>query len=733
MRSVGLQGKIIVLLICLSIVPLTVAGHLLTAYSMDELTETTREGLTNLVEERAAYYGQTFCAFKEDARGVSTYVSSVWNASHPRSPALSRVWVSPNGTGYAEHADVVGNAPWLTDAFNLLVRNDSAVELAYYGTSSPVIFFNKPMVSTLQEIQPFDHRTRPWYRMAREANDTVWTPVYVDAHTGKLVTTVATPVYLDGRFAGVVAFDLLLETIQQDILDIEFAGSGYAVLVGGQGDVIVHPDYTVGDRRWNETFTEVNICNMSGLGSAGEAMVAGENGVSRVSVNGAGYYVAYARVPEINGSLAFFVGEEQVVGSIESLRQTMYLAVLTTAVVVAALGVFFARSVTRPLERLTEGAERVAQGDLEHVVDHPRGDDEIARLTRTFNDMIDDVRASQRELRRSEEKYRDLFESSRDAIYVTTRDGRFIDVNEAAEELWGYSRGELLQMRAQDLYVDEEDRAAFREEIEDTGFVEDYEVEARRKDGTVITCLETATVKRDADGDIVGYQGLLRDVTDMRAAEQKIEAYNSLMRHDITNRYQIARGYLDFLLETGLSGEQQEYAEKVMDMLVSSQDMVQKIRAINKAQQPHELEQVDVDRVARKAIEMHHHQLEDNDIDVAYDGESVMVAADDMLQHVFSNLIHNAILHADCDTIAVSIEDAGDTCIVRVSDDGVGIPPELKDHLFNWRTKGAESTGSGLGLHLVKVIVDGQGGSVRVDSQPGEGTTFVIRLKKWQP
>ncbi|MBS3773405.1 MAG: hypothetical protein KGY55_04305, partial [Candidatus Thermoplasmatota archaeon] len=83
MRSVGLQGKIIVLLICLSIVPLTVAGHLLTAYSKDELTETTREGLTNLVEERAAYYGQTFYAFKEDARGVSTYVSSVWNASHP--------------------------------------------------------------------------------------------------------------------------------------------------------------------------------------------------------------------------------------------------------------------------------------------------------------------------------------------------------------------------------------------------------------------------------------------------------------------------------------------------------------------------------------------------------------------------------------------------------------------------------------------------------------------------
>ncbi len=732
MTSVGLQGKIIALLIVLSVIPLTLAGHLLTDYSIDALTDATQEGVTDVVDAKATHYGRTFHAFKQDVEAVSGYIPAVWNASHPRSPDASRVWISPNGTGYPDYAGVVDNGPWVTGAFDVLIHNKSAVELAYFGTSSPVIFFNKPMVATLQDIRPFDHRTRPWYTMARDANDTVWTSVYVDAHTGKLVTTVATPVYIDGRFAGVVAFDLLLETIQQDILDLQFSGSGYAVLADSQGDVIVHPDYTVGDRRWNETFAEVNVCNMSGLASVGAAMVNEEEGIASVTINGRDYYVAYAHVPEINGSLAFFVGEEQVTGPISSLRRQMYLGVLTLAVIVAALGVYFARSVTRPLERLTEGAERVARGDLDHVVDHPRGDDEIARLTRTFNDMIDELRASQRELRHSEKKYRDLFESSRDAIYVTTRNGRFLDVNPAAEELWGYPRDELLQLQAQDLYVDEEDRAAFREEIEEKGYVEDYEVQTRRRDGDVITCLETATVKRDEDGDVIGYQGFLRDITHIRAAERKIEAYNSLMRHDVTNRCQIAQSYLEFLLETDLSGEQRGYAEKAMDMLISSREMVQKIRAINRAQQPHELKQTDVDAVARRAIEMHQHQLEDGDIEIAYDGEPVTVAADDMLQHVFSNLIHNAIAHADCDAITISIEASDDTCTVRVADDGVGIPPELEDTIFNWRTKRADSSGSGLGLHLVKVIVDSYGGTIQVESQPGEGTTFVIRLQRWR-
>jgi PAS domain-containing protein len=79
-------------------------------------------------------------------------------------------------------------------------------------------------------------------------------------------------------------------------------------------------------------------------------------------------------------------------------------------------------------------------------------------------------------LRESEEKYRTLFEDSRDAIYMTTRDGSFIDVNESALDLFGYTREEMIGMNAEQTYVNPEDRRQFQQEIEEKGSVRHYEI-----------------------------------------------------------------------------------------------------------------------------------------------------------------------------------------------------------------------------------------------------------------
>jgi len=108
----------------------------------------------------------------------------------------------------------------------------------------------------------------------------------------------------------------------------------------------------------------------------------------------------------------------------------------------------------------------------------------------------------------SEEKYHTLFEDSRDAIYINTRDGAFVDVNQSALELFGYSREELLGMNAGMMYVEREDRLRFQQEIEKSGSVRDYEVRLRRRDGSVINCLLTASVRLDTRGEVSGYQGI---------------------------------------------------------------------------------------------------------------------------------------------------------------------------------------------------------------------------------
>ena len=125
-------------------------------------------------------------------------------------------------------------------------------------------------------------------------------------------------------------------------------------------------------------------------------------------------------------------------------------------------------------------------------------------------------------LRRSETRYRTLFGESRDAVYMNTREGKILDINQAGVDLLGYPRDELIGMNVRRLYVHPEKRSVFQREIERQGSVRDYELKFRRKDGTQIDCLVTSTVRRAADGTVLGYQGIIRDITEQMKAEKAL-------------------------------------------------------------------------------------------------------------------------------------------------------------------------------------------------------------------
>lgn len=127
------------------------------------------------------------------------------------------------------------------------------------------------------------------------------------------------------------------------------------------------------------------------------------------------------------------------------------------------------------------------------------------------------------ELKRNEEKYRHLFEQSRDAIYITSRGGHIQDINPAGEELLGFNREEILNGQVRDTYNSIEDRDRFQREIERHGYVHDFPARYRRKDGTVIDCLETASLRLGEDGAILGYQGIIRDITRQLRAEEGLK------------------------------------------------------------------------------------------------------------------------------------------------------------------------------------------------------------------
>ena len=129
---------------------------------------------------------------------------------------------------------------------------------------------------------------------------------------------------------------------------------------------------------------------------------------------------------------------------------------------------------------------------------------------------------AEKALRRSETRYRTLFGESRDAVYMNTREGKILDVNQAGLDLLGYPRDELIGMNVRRLYVHPEERSVFQREIEQKGSVRDYELKFRRKDGVQIDCLVTSTVRRAVDGTVLGYQGIIRDITEQMKAENAL-------------------------------------------------------------------------------------------------------------------------------------------------------------------------------------------------------------------
>lgn len=127
------------------------------------------------------------------------------------------------------------------------------------------------------------------------------------------------------------------------------------------------------------------------------------------------------------------------------------------------------------------------------------------------------------ETQKARRRYQRLFRESRDAVYITNPGGDIIEVNPAAEKLFGRSRQELQNIHARDLYKNPERRAVFKKLIRKQGYVEDFEFQLKTPDG-VRHCQESATARVNPQGQVTGYQGMIRDVTEEYQLRRELDA-----------------------------------------------------------------------------------------------------------------------------------------------------------------------------------------------------------------
>ena len=141
----------------------------------------------------------------------------------------------------------------------------------------------------------------------------------------------------------------------------------------------------------------------------------------------------------------------------------------------------------------------------------------------TFED-ITESKTSEKALLESEERYRSFFRTSRDCVFITSKDGRWIDFNNAAVDLFGYAnREEFVNVRIIDPYANPEDREKHLEFIDDHSFSEDYSLDLRKKDGTIFHASATSVALQDGTCRVVKYQETIRDITGLKETEEKLK------------------------------------------------------------------------------------------------------------------------------------------------------------------------------------------------------------------
>ncbi|MGM0452678.1 MAG: PAS domain-containing hybrid sensor histidine kinase/response regulator [Thermodesulfobacteriota bacterium] len=369
---------------------------------------------------------------------------------------------------------------------------------------------------------------------------------------------------------------------------------------------------------------------------------------------------------------------------------------------------------------------------------------------------ITERKKAEEALKHSEERYRTLFETSMDAIYITSTDGRFIEANPAAVELFGFdSKKALMQTPIQDMYLDLEQRRAFQTEIETQGFVKDFPVRFQKRDGTPMDCLLTSTTWQSEDGTEKGYQGIIRDITEQNRLKaqllqaQKMEAVGTLaggIAHNFNNILMTIQGNTSLMLmKTDPEHPHYQKLQKVEQYIEYGSELSNQLLGFARGNTSEMKKSTDLNRLIKNSAHMFSRSKKEVTVETDL-GETLWPVSVDQgqIEQVLMNLFVNA-WQAMPEGGKISVESrnielseyqlapyqvrAGRYVKISVADMGVGMDAETREKVFDpFFTTKKHGEGTGLGLSTVYGIIKQHEGYVNVYSEVDEGTTFKIYL-----
>jgi two-component system sensor histidine kinase/response regulator len=408
--------------------------------------------------------------------------------------------------------------------------------------------------------------------------------------------------------------------------------------------------------------------------------------------------------------------------------------------------------------------------------------DALTEIQDRLRAEIAERKVAQHRLQESEQTLRKIFEASLDTITIKRlSDGRYVDVNKEFE-IYGYSREEALGKTAEELgiWADPAQLAALSQRVKLEGQVRNSEILCRTREGKIIPSLISAVaVELGGEQCVVS---MVRDISRLKDSERELIAareaalaaseaksqFLSVMSHEIRTPMNAILGMADLLWETTLSVEQRRYLDPIRSNGSSLLNLVNGILDLSKVESGRlSLERVDFDLIelAEGVMETLGVRAHEKGLELALrvsPAVSTALAGDPLrLRQILINLLGNAIKFTEHGEVTLTVEAVGamqvgesvdsppphatatsaDTGVARrqqvlrfvVRDTGIGIAADKLETIFSNFIQ-ADSTitrrygGSGLGLTIVKRLVELMNGEIKAESRPGEGSSFSFTL-----
>ena len=472
--------------------------------------------------------------------------------------------------------------------------------------------------------------------------------------------------------------------------------------------------------------------------------VLGESG--GVLTGETGRTFGFASLDGPSGAKAVLVVDaEAIAGPVADIERSAFFQLALSLAVVAIAGgaviwVFF-----RPIRQLTRAAERIGAGELDVRVDPSDMEGELEVLAGVFNRMADQVRENvegleQRvaertgELRESEARYRTLFEESIEAIFMTAADGKVVDINQAAVDLFGSTRDELIGRDYANRLVDAGDRDRMRAAMAaGEGTVKDFELQLRKRDGTVMDCVLTVRRRGASEGTPAGLEGTVRDITASKRTEEELFAQTretavlderNRMAREIHDT--LAQGFIGIVLqleagEQALGGEQQAVSVHIERAKSLARESLQEARrsvwdlvpGVLEARSLEDALKEEVRRFAARGLEKAAFARTGQARELPRDVQSALL-------RICQEALMNTRKHARASRVDVRLDVGPEAVSLVVEDDGVGFDPDT--------AASGDGPQSGYGMTSMVQRARLHGGTLTIESAGHKGTTVEAKI-----